>query len=113
MAGEAEREVPAGAAVFPAIPAELGVHPLLLATLHAIVFLDGSAEEVVHPDAAEEALEYLASYLQRLSGPDLQRLREDMEVLLAYARQEKWPKEEQEFLRTFLVDFGIGTEDEA
>ncbi len=113
MERQEPREVPAGAAVFPAIPAELGVHPLLLATLHAVVFLDGSDSEVVNPAAAEEALEYLAGYLQRLTGPDLQRLREDVEVLLGYARQEKWPKEEQQFLKEFLADFGIGAEDEA
>lgn len=108
MERQPPREVPAGAAVFPAIPPELGVNPLLLATLHAIVFLDGSDGEVVNPDAAEEALEYVASYLQRLTGPDLQRIREDVEVLLGYARQEKWPKEEQQFLKEFLADFGIG-----
>jgi len=112
MAADSQREVPAGAAVFPAIPAELGIHPLLLATLHAIVFLDGSDEAVVNPAAAEEALEYLANYLQRLQGPDLQRIREDVEVLLGYARQEKWPKEEQQFLKGFLADFGIGGEGE-
>src|SRR5437870_3573033 len=108
MADDTEPEVPDGAAVFPAIPAELGVHPLLLATLHALVFLDGSDDEVVNPDAAEEALQYIASYLQRLQGPDLQRLREDIESLLAYARQEKWPKAEQRFLKEFLADYGIG-----
>jgi len=113
MADQPERDVPAGAAVFPAIPAELGVHPLLLATLHAIVFLDGSSDEVVNPDAAEEALQYLATYLQQLRGPDLQRIREDVEVLLGYARQEKWPAEEQQFLKEFLTDFGIGGEHEA
>ena len=113
MAEKPEREVPAGAAVFPAIPAELGVHPLLLATLHAIVFLDGSEDDVVNPAAAEEALEYLATYLQRLSGPDLQRIREDIEVLLGFARQEKWPREQQQFLKGFLADYGIGGENEA
>ncbi len=113
MADQPEREVPAGAAVFPAIPAELGVHPLLLATLHAIVFLDGSEDDVVNPAAAEEALEYLATYLQRFSGPDLQRVREDIEVLLGFARQEKWPREQQEFLKGFLADYGIGGENEA
>ena len=91
----------------------LFIPTLLLATLHAVVLLDGSSEEVVHPDAAEEALEYLAGYLQRLEGPDLQRIREDMETLLGHARQEKWPREEQEFLQSFLADFGIGGEDEA
>src|SRR5262249_35414569 len=105
-------EVPAGAAVFPLIPEELGVHPLLLAVVHAIVFLDGSAEDVVHAGAAEEAMQYLVTYLQRLQGAELQRLREDVECLLAYARQEKWPAEEMEFLRGFLADYGIGEQSE-
>ena len=60
-------EVPDGAAMFPEIPAELGVHPLLLAVLHAYVFLDGSDAAVVNPEASSEAMEYLATYLQRLS----------------------------------------------
>ena len=52
MSDEADDEVPEGAAVFPTIPAELGVDPLLLAVLHATVFLAGSDEAVVHPAAA-------------------------------------------------------------
>ena len=103
-------EVPTGAAVFPLIPEELGIHPLLLAVLHAIVFLDGSAEDVINIPAAEEASQYLATYLQRLTGPELHRVREDIETLLAYARQEKWPTEEIEFVRDFLGDYGVGTE---
>ena len=101
-------EVPAGAAVFPTIPNELGVHPLLLAALHAIVFLDGSSEDVVHPAAADEAVQFIMSYLQRLQGAKLQRVREDIETLLTFARQEKWPAEESEFLRGFLTDYGVG-----
>jgi len=108
MADEAEREVPEGAAVFPLIPAELGVHPLLLAMLHTVVFLDGSEAHVVDPDAAAEALEYIAGYLQRLSGPELQRVREDVQTLLVFARQEKWSKGEVQFLKNFLTDFGVG-----
>ena len=103
-------EVPNGAAVFPLIPAELGIHPLLLATLHAVVFFDGSSEDVVHDAAADEALQYFATYLQRLQGPELRRVKEDMVCLLAFARQEKWPKEEVEFLSGFLRDYGVGTE---
>jgi hypothetical protein len=114
MADEAEpREVPEGAAVFPLIPPELGVHPLLLAVVHATVFLDGSAPDVVHPEAAGEVLEYFATYLQRLSGPELRRAREDLECLAAYARQEKWPKQQVRFLKEFLADFGVGEEGEA
>ena|ERR1700730_18638286 len=101
-------EVPAGAAVFPTIPEELGVHPLLLAALHAIVFLDGSSEDVVHPAAADEAVQFIMSYLQRLEGAESKRVREDIETLLTFARQEKWPAEETEFLRGFLTDYGVG-----
>jgi hypothetical protein len=103
----AEGDVPEGAAVFPLIPAELGVHPLLLATLHAVVFLSGTDDEVVHPAAAEEALEYLAGYLQRLEGPARDRAKEDLLALRSFARQEKWPKQLQQFLKTFLSDYGI------
>lgn len=107
MALEAEGPVPEGAAVFPLIPAELGVDPLLLAVLHATVFLDGSSESVLDPDAASEALDYLGAYLQRLSGPQLQHVREDMKCLADFARQAKWPKQEQRFLKEFLDDYGV------
>lgn len=108
MAGDVEPEVPEGAAVFPLIPAELGVHPLLLAVLHAVVFVHGSDESVVHPDAAAEALEYVAGYLQRLNPTELRRVREDIQTLETFARQEKWGKGEVQFLKRFLSDFGIG-----
>jgi hypothetical protein len=103
-------EVPDGAAVFPDIPAELAVHPLLLAVLHTVVFLAGSADEIVQPAAGEEALQAIADYLQRLTGPDLRRAREDMHTLLAYAKQQGWPKQLQHFLTSFLADFGVESE---
>lgn len=100
-------EVPEGAAVFPLIPKELGIHPLLLCVLHAVVFLDGSSEDVLNDAAANEALNYLATYLQRLEGAERRRIREDMACLLDFGKQEKWPKEELEFLGSFLDDFGV------
>jgi hypothetical protein len=103
-------EGPEGAAILPLIPDELGIHPLMLATLHAIVFFDGSDEAVVNEAAAEEGLEYIATYLQRLRGPDLRRIQEDVETLLEFARQQKWPADFVEFLRSFLRDFGVGEE---
>ena len=103
-------ETPEGAAVFPLIPAELGVHPLLLAVLHAYVFLEGSDAAVLHPSAAEEAMNYLVTYAQRLSGDDLRRVREDLHTLVGFARSEKWPKQQVRFLQDFLKDNGIGTE---
>ena len=102
-----EQETPEGAAVFPLIPAELGVHPLLLAVLHAYVFLEGSDPNVLNPTVADEAMNYLATYLQRLTGPDLRRVREDMHTLAAFARAEKWPKQQLRFLQDFLKDNGI------
>jgi hypothetical protein len=106
-------EVPDGVAVFPLIPDELGIHPLLLTTLHAVVFFDGSDESVVNDTAADEALQYFATYLQRLRGPELRRICEDVETLIQFARQEKWPAEELQFLQSFLHDFGVGAEENA
>jgi hypothetical protein len=107
---EDQNQVPEGAAVLPLIPAELGVHPLLLAVLHAVVFFDGSSEDVVHDAAADEALNYIATYLQRLTGPELRRIKEDMDCLLTFARQEKWPVEELKFLEGFLGEYGVAGE---
>ncbi len=103
-------EVPDGAAVFPLIPAELGVNPLLLAVIHASVFLAGSDESIVNAAAAEEALHYLATYLQRLRGPALARVREDLAVLTTFARQEKWPRGLLLSVQRFLDEYGVGTE---
>jgi hypothetical protein len=97
-----------GAAVFPLIPPELGIHPLLLATLHAYVFLEGSEPQVVHPDMAAEAMEYQATYIQRLTGAELARAREDLETLVGFAREQKWPKQQVLFLKNFLKENGAG-----
>jgi hypothetical protein len=111
MSDEGPREVPEGAAVFPEIPPELGIHPLLLAALHATVFLAASEDSVVQPDAADEAVQAVAGYFQRLEGPDLRRVREDMATLAGFARQEKWPRQLVHFLKSFLADLGIGKDE--
>ncbi len=100
-------EAPDGAAVFPLISPELGIHPLLLAVLHAYVFLEGSESGIVHPEAAAEAMEYVATYLQRLSGDELRRAREDLETLVGYAKEQKWPKQQVQFLKVFLEENGV------
>src|SRR6478609_1873539 len=87
-------ETPDGAAVFPLIPAELGVHPLLLAALHAYVFIEGSDPAVLNPAVAEEAMNYLITYLQRLDGNELRRVREDMATLAGFAKADGWPKQQ-------------------
>ena len=111
MSGDAE-EVPEGAAVFPIIPAELGVNPLLLAVLHAAVFLSGSTEDVIHPAAADEAFDLMAGYLRRLRGEALRQAREDVDCLVRYARQEKWPRELIHALKSILDACGVGEETE-
>jgi hypothetical protein len=112
MADE-ETPVPEGAAVFPEIPAELGVNPLLLAVLHSMIFLAGSDDEIVNPAAADEAVSRLANYMARLDGEALDHIREDMECLVQFAKGEKWPKQVVQALRHFLKDCGIDGEEEA
>lgn len=102
-----ESEVPEGAAVFPTIPPDLNVHPLLLAVIHAIVFLGGSEDAVVNPEAGGETVDLMAGYLQRLRGKELATVRASMATLVTYARAEQWPLEKVEFLQTFLNDCGI------
>ena len=108
---EEDGEVPDGAAVFPLIPPELGVNPLLLAVVHALVFLAGSDEDVVAGPAADEAVQSMASYLQRLEGPALTKVQEDMVCLTNYARQSKWPKQLIHALKSLLSDCGLDVED--
>jgi hypothetical protein len=94
-------DVPAGSALLPPIPPELEIQPLLLAVLHASIFLGGSDKELVHPTAAEEALDGMVAYLGRLNENERERLRLDIETLAAYGRQEKWGKAELRFLKDF------------
>ena len=106
--GEADREeVPEGAAVVPLIPESAGIHPLFLAVFHALVFLEGSSEEVLDPDASDEALHYLATYLQRLSGDDLGNLKENLKRLTEHARRQKWAPDQQKLIQDFLHYYGI------
>ncbi len=108
MSEEQQQQTPEGAAVFPMIPPELGIHPLFLAALHAYVFLEGSDEVVLNGACAEEAMHYIISYMQRLQGADLQRLKEDCATLAGFAKMEKWPKQQVRFIQEFLKENGIG-----
>ena len=108
----ADAEVPEGAAVFPLIPPDLGVNPLLLAVIHATVFLAGSDDHIVNPAAADEAIGYLAAYLQRLSPEQQLAIKEDMECVIRFARQQHWPGDLVQSLQNLLADFGVAEEDE-
>lgn len=104
-------EVPEGAAVFPTIDAELGIHPLLLAVIHTVVFLGGSDDEIVNPEAADEALGAIAEYVQRCDGEIRRRILEDLSVLRSYARDQAWPKELSVFLKSFPAEVGLAGEE--
>jgi hypothetical protein len=103
-----EHEVPEGSAVLPEIPDDLDVHPLLLAAIHAVVFIAGSDEALVHPGAGGEALEHVGAYLRRLSGKELERVKSDLAALAEFAKQQEWGQEEVDLFTNFLDDFGFG-----
>jgi hypothetical protein len=103
-------EVPEGAAVLPEVPPELGVHPLLLAVLHALIFLEGSDDSIVQPDAASEAVGFITAYLQRLDGPLLRQVREDLATLVEFARNQRWDRDCITYLREFLHNYGVEQE---
>jgi hypothetical protein len=106
MAKESE-EVPEGAAVVPLIPEKTGISPWFLAVFHALVFLEGSSEEIVDPAAADEASQYLATYLQRISGDELKQLKEDLKRLQDYASRQHWTPDQLQLVEGFLDHYGI------
>ncbi len=48
--------------------------------------------------------------LQRLAGKELVRAREDIETLVGYAKEQKWPKQHVLFLKGFLEENGVAEE---
>ena len=68
--------------------------------------------------AEAEALDGWLAQQDRLAGlstnvshrvfPDLTRIREDIDCLIAFGKQEGWPREEMQFLQEFLKEYGIG-----
>jgi hypothetical protein len=100
-------EVPEGAAVVPLIPESAGISPLFLTVFHALVFFEGSSEEIIDPSAADEAAQFLATYLQRLSGDELRKMKEDLRRLLDHARRQHWSTDQQKLIQDFLQHYGI------
>ena len=101
-------EVPEGTAIFPEIPDQVGANPLLLSLLHFVVFIAGSDEAVCNQEAGAAILDQVATYLQRLSTKEVARLKEDLAVLAAFARDQKWEAGTVEVLDTFLDEMGVG-----
>jgi len=98
--------------MMPSVPAELGIDPLLLALLHTTAFLDFSDDDSVEPEAANEALERVEQYVQRVPEERLSSLQADLEKLEGYATQAGWPDDMVDFVRDFLYNCGIGDEDD-
>ncbi|MGL4551853.1 MAG: hypothetical protein ACRC33_11765 [Gemmataceae bacterium] len=104
---DAGYDVPEGTEFFADIPPELGVHPLLLGVLNALVFFAASSEEAVNAAAADAMIQRIVDQLLRLKDADLRRVREDMDCLFRLAKEEKWEKAHVLFLKTFLKDIGL------
>jgi hypothetical protein len=98
--------------MMPSVPAELGIDPLLLALLHTTAFLDFSDDDAVEPEAANEALERVEQYVQRLPDERLASLQADLEKLEEHATQVGWPEDMIDFVRDFLYNCGIGDEED-
>ena len=61
------------------------------------------------PTVADEAMNYLVGYLQRLEGEPLRRVKEDFATLAGFAKSDGWPKQQVRFLQEFLKENGIGS----
>ncbi len=98
--------------MMPSVPESLGIDPLLLALLHTTAFLDFSDDDTVEPEAANEALERVEQYVQRLPDERVSALQADLEKLEEHATQAGWPEDMIDFVRDFLYNCGIGDEDD-
>jgi hypothetical protein len=98
--------------VLPHVPEDLGIDPLLLALLHTTAFLDFSDDDTVEPEAANEALESVEQYVQRLSEDRLSAIQVDLDKLEEHASNAGWPEDMVDFVRDFLYNCGIGDDDE-
>lgn len=104
-------EVAEGANVFYSIPEDVDADPLLLAVIHAIMFLTGSSELIVDPHSADEACDHMFGYLERIRGKDLDRLKASLDKLSQYARKQKWPADKIAFFEEFMDIVGLTGEE--
>ncbi|MFM7113989.1 MAG: hypothetical protein ACKO26_22885 [Planctomycetota bacterium] len=101
-------EEPEGIASLPEIPREFGIDPLLLAVMESVVFLSGSDESVVHPDAAESVLSRIIGTLTRLDDTRRNRVLEDLATLKGHVSGPQWPDGMAEFLEQFAREINPG-----
>ncbi len=101
-------EEPEGIAALPEIPREFGIDPLLLAVLESVVFLSGSDDTIVHPDAAESVLSRIIGTLSRLDDNRRARVLEDLATLKGHVTGPQWPEGMAEFLEQFAREISPG-----
>lgn len=101
-------EEPEGIAALPEIPREFGIDPLLLAVLESVVFLSGSDDTIVHPDAAESILSRIIGTLARLDDKRRARVLEDLATLKGHVTGPQWPEGMAEFLEQFAREISPG-----
>ncbi len=96
----------------PVVPEKLEVDPLLLAMLHLTALLDFADEDIVEPQVANEALEFVEMYMQRLSTEQLEEVQAQLDRIEEHAAEAGWPEELTDFVRDFLYNCGLGEDDD-
>jgi hypothetical protein len=71
-------------------------------------FLELSGDDAVGPDWAVEAMEHVASYLQRLPEEEIAAIARQLADVSAYARRQGAPSTFVEFIDGFLGAYGVG-----
>lgn len=96
-----------GIALFPDIPQELGIDPLLESLISMVVFITASDEDLVNPKAADEAFTHLQNILSKLADKRLSRLREELVVIAGWVKDQGLGTEAVEFIENFLDEMGV------
>lgn len=96
-----------GIALFPEIPEELGIDPLLESLLSMVVFITASDENLVDPKAADEAFAHLQVVLSKLDNKRIARMSEELEVVAGWVKDQGLGLEAVEFIETFLDEMGV------
>ncbi len=96
-----------GIALFPDIPPELGIDPLLECLISMVVFITASDEDLVNPGAADEAFAHLQNVLSKLNGKRLARIREEIVVIAGWVKDQGLGTEAVKFIENFLDEMGV------
>jgi hypothetical protein len=94
----------------PLVPDDAEIDPILLALLHAAMFLDLSEEPAVESGAARSVLERIGLYVQRLSDDEVEELAVSLERLAARAERDGFPPAAVHFIASFLENCGFAAE---